>query len=165
SNEKMSSWTVSYKSQVSAARMFKAAILDWHNLGPKLAPEIFQVGGTGVDGDHSRVGRIRQFSFTSAIPHFSHVKERLDFVDHDNFEYKASFVDGGQLGTKMESIVVHCKIVPSSSTGCICTVVTTAKPLPGIGADGEAVKWAKESVTKHFQMAENYLRANPDAYN
>ena len=56
-------WSVEVESCVSASRMFKAAILDWHNLGPKVAPEVI-VSGTGVEGEGG-VGSVRELKFTS----------------------------------------------------------------------------------------------------
>ena len=57
------SWNVEIESQVDAARLFKASMLDWHNLGPKVAPDVL-ASATGVEGDGG-VGSIRQLNFTS----------------------------------------------------------------------------------------------------
>lgn len=35
-----SSWSCEIESPVPDARLFKAAVLDWHSLAPKLVPEI-----------------------------------------------------------------------------------------------------------------------------
>ncbi|KAF3322742.1 hypothetical protein FCM35_KLT12731 [Carex littledalei] len=34
------SWTCEIESVADAARLFKAGILDWHNLAPKIAPQV-----------------------------------------------------------------------------------------------------------------------------
>jgi len=154
------SWTVEIKSSVSADRTFKAAILDWHNLGPEIAPEILL--SSTLEGD------IRQLNFTSAMP-FTYMKEKVDFVDHKLFECESTITEGGHLGTRLESASVTYKIVEATSgEGCIITVVTTTKPLPGIELTDEAagvIDKAKEAVVKHFKAAEAYLLANPDKYN
>jgi len=153
------SWTVEIKSSVSADRMFNAAILDWHNLGPKIAPEILL--SSTVEGD------FRQLNFTSAMP-FTYTKEKMDFVDHQLFECESSITEGGHLGTRLESASVKYKIVEATSgEGCIITVVTTTKPLPDIELKDEAagvIDKAKEAVVKHFKAAEAYLLANPESY-
>ncbi|XP_008790865.1 pathogenesis-related protein 1-like [Phoenix dactylifera] len=155
-----SSWSHEIKSPVPAARLFKAAVLDWHNLAPKLVPDII-VSAAGIEGDGG-VGSVRQFQFSSAMP-FSYVKERLDFVDFDRFECKQSLVEGGDIGTKIESASSHFKFEQSSNGGCVCKVVATYKLLPGVEVKDEITK-AKETLTGIFKAAEAYLLANPAAY-
>ena len=153
------SWSVVIESPVSAPRLFRAAILDWHNLGPKLVPEII-ASGTGESGDGG-VGSVRQLNFTSVMP-FSYVKERLDFIDHDKFECKSTIIEGGHLGTRLESASAHFKVEPTSAGGSIVTVTTNTKPLPGIEADEEVIAAAKGAIEKHFRAAEAYLRPGAD---
>ncbi|XP_008790863.1 pathogenesis-related protein 1-like [Phoenix dactylifera] len=152
-------WNLEVESQAPAPRLFKA-VLDWHNLAAKLLPDIV-ASAAGVHGDGS-VGSVRQINFTSAMP-FSYVKERLDFVDFDKFECKHSLVEGGDLGKKIESASTHFKFEKSSKGGCVCKVVTTYKPLPGVDNKDEIAK-GKEAVIGTIKAAEAYLLANPGAY-
>ncbi|KAG1371301.1 pathogenesis-related protein 1-like [Cocos nucifera] len=161
-----STWTLEIESPAPAARLFKA-LLDWHNLAPKLLPNIV-ASAAGVQGDGS-VGSVRQLNFTSgvgaifaAMP-FGYVKERLDFVDFDKFECKHSLVEGGDLGKKIESASTQFKFEQTSKGGCVCKVVTTYKPLPGVENKDEVAK-GKEAVTGTIKAAEAYLLANPGAY-
>lgn len=94
---------------------------------------------------------------------FSYVKERLDFIDHDKFECKNSLVEGGHLGTKLESATSHFKFVPSNNGGCVVKVEATYKLLPGVAATDEIAK-AKEGVTGLIKATEAFLLANPTAY-
>jgi hypothetical protein len=55
------SFTFEIESAAPAARLFKAAGIDWHNLGPKLAPEKI-VSAVVLDGE-GNVGSVRQFNF------------------------------------------------------------------------------------------------------
>jgi len=57
------SWTLEIASPVAAPRLFRAAVLDWHNLAPKLASHVV-ASAHPVEGDGG-VGSIRQFNFTS----------------------------------------------------------------------------------------------------
>ena len=155
-----STWTYEIESPVSASRLFKAALVDWHNLGPKLAPHIIVSAGS-VEGDGS-VGSVREFKFTSAVP-FSHIKERLDFADHEKFECKQTVVEGGGIGVSIESMSTHIKIEPNSKGGCVCKVVQTCKLLPGVKIEEEQAK-TKETASSIIKTAEAYLVANPDAY-
>ncbi|XP_010910747.2 pathogenesis-related protein 1 [Elaeis guineensis] len=154
-----STWTLEIESPAPAARLFKA-VLDWHNLAPKLLPNIV-ASAVGVQGDGS-IGSVRQINFTSAMP-FGYVKERLDFVDFDKFECKQSLVEGGDLGKKIESASSQFKFEQTSNAGCVCKVVTTYKPLPGVENKDEVAK-GKEAVTGIIKAAEAYLLANPGAY-
>nr|XP_010911543.1 pathogenesis-related protein 1 [Elaeis guineensis] len=154
-----STWTLEIESPAPAARLFKA-VLDWHNLAPKLLPNIV-ASAVGVQGDGS-VGSVRQLNFTSAMP-FGYVKERLDFVDFDKFEFKQSLVEGGDLGKKIESASSQFKFEQTRKGGCVCKVVTTYKPLPGVENKDEVAK-GKEAVTGTIKAAEAYLLDNPGAY-
>ncbi|CAL9047226.1 pathogenesis-related protein 1-like [Musa acuminata AAA Group] len=155
------SWTLEIESSVEASRLFKAAVLDWHSLAPKIAPEIV-VSGAVIEGEGS-VGAVRQLNFSPALP-FGYVKERLDFVDMDKFECKQTLVEGGHIGSKLETATSHFKFQPTAGGGCVLKVVTTYKLLPGAEDDqGETMK-SKETVTGIIKAAEAYLLANPDAY-
>nr|CAA10721.1 intracellular pathogenesis-related protein, isoform 7 [Asparagus officinalis] len=153
------SWSHEVAANVPSGKLFKAAMLDWHNLGPKIVPD-FIAGGSVVSGDGS-VGTIREIKINNPAIPFSYVKERLDFVDHDKFEVKQTLVEGGGLGKQFESASTHFKFEPLSNNGCIVKVTATYKLLPGVNV--ESAK-AKEGVTHHIKAAEAYLLANPTAY-
>ncbi|KAG1371295.1 Pathogenesis-related protein 1 [Cocos nucifera] len=148
-----SSWSHEIESPVPAARLFKAAVLDWHNLAPMLIPEIV-VSAAGIEGDGG-VGSVRQFQFSSGI--------KAQNVDFDKLECKQSPVEGGDIGTKIESASSHFKLETSSNGGCVCKVVATYKLLPGVEVKDEITK-AKETLTGIFRAAEAYLLANPASY-
>ncbi|XP_020276729.1 pathogenesis-related protein 1-like [Asparagus officinalis] len=152
----MSSSAVSHEieSSVSAARLFKASMIEWHNLAPKILPEIVSSASVvAVDGG---VGSIRQINFTSVLNY-------LMLVDEANFECKSSLIEGGDLGTKLESASSHFKLVPSSNGGCVVKLEGTFKVLPGVETTDEVAK-GKEMMTNAIKAAEAYLVANPTAY-
>lgn len=93
----------------------------------------------------------------------SYVKEHLDLVDHDKFECKNSLVEGGDLGTKLESATPHFKLEPLSNGGCVVEVAATYKVLPGAVVIDET-RQRGEGVTGLIKAAEGYLLANPSAY-
>jgi hypothetical protein len=57
------SWTLEISSPVAAPRLFRAAVMDWHTLAPKLASHVVASAHI-VQGD-AHVGSVRQFNFTS----------------------------------------------------------------------------------------------------
>ena len=154
------SWNHEVEAAVPAGRLFKASMLDWHNLGPKVVPDI--IAGGSVSGER-KVGSIRELKFTSAVP-FSHLKERLEFVDEEKFEIKSSVLEGGNLGKEVESASTHFKFESSANGGTIVKVVATYKLLPGVQPSADETAKAKDAVTKHIKAAEAYLLANPTAY-
>ena len=57
------SWTHEIESPVAASRLFRAGVMDWHTLAPKLAPHIV-ASAHPVEGEGG-IGSVRQFNFTS----------------------------------------------------------------------------------------------------
>ncbi|KAG0551469.1 hypothetical protein BDA96_01G426500 [Sorghum bicolor] len=155
------SWTLEIPSPVAAPRLFRAAVMDWHNLAPKVASHVV-TSAHPVEGDGG-VGSVRQFNFTSFMP-FSFMKEKLESLDVDKCECKSTLVEGGGIGVAVETAASHIKVEPAAGGGSVVKVESTYKLLPGVDVKGEEVK-AKEAVTAIFKGAEAYLVANPDAYN
>ncbi|VAI71741.1 unnamed protein product [Triticum turgidum subsp. durum] len=159
------SWTHEIESAVTAPRLFRAGVMDWHTLAPKLAPQIV-ASAHPVEGEGG-IGSVRQFNFTSvdlaAMP-FNLMKERLEFIDADKCECKSTLIEGGGIGMAIETATSHIKVEPAANGGSIVKVESTYKLLPGVEVNDEITK-AKDSVTAIFKAAEAYLIANPDAYN
>ncbi|KAM0899193.1 hypothetical protein ACQ4PT_021488 [Festuca glaucescens] len=155
------SWTLEIESPVAAPRLFKAGVMDWHTLAPKLAPHII-ASAHPVEGEGG-VGSVRQFNFTSAMP-FSVMKEKLDFLDMEKCECKSTLLEGGGIGITIETATSHIKVEATANGGSVVKVETTYKLLPGAEVKDEITN-AKDSLTNIFKAAEAYLIANPDAYN
>jgi hypothetical protein len=155
------SWTLEIESPVAAPRLFKAGVMDWHTLAPKLAPHII-ASAHPIEGEGG-VGSVRQFNFTSAMP-FSIMKEKLDFLDMEKCECKSTLLEGGGIGITIETATSHIKVEATANGGSVVKVETTYKLLPGAEVKDEITN-AKDSLTNIFKGAEAYLIANPDAYN
>jgi hypothetical protein len=56
------SWTLEIASPVAAPRLFRAAVMDWHTLAPKLVADVV-ASAHPVEGEGG-VGSVRQFNFT-----------------------------------------------------------------------------------------------------
>lgn len=54
-----------FTSTVAPARMFKAAVLDSHNLEPKVLPDVISSAGL-IHGDGG-VGSVKQYKFTEGL--------------------------------------------------------------------------------------------------
>ncbi|XP_020589569.1 pathogenesis-related protein 1-like [Phalaenopsis equestris] len=154
-----SSWSVEVETKSPAAAVFKATFIDWDKLGPKLLPELI-TGVTLISGDGSP-GSVRQINFSPVVP-FSFVKERLDFIDHEKHEVKVSVVEGGHLGSKLESATSHIKVEPKGN-GSVVKLTATYKAIAGADV-AEDIEKGKEGFIKSVKAVEEYLAANPGTY-
>ncbi|XP_058076552.1 pathogenesis-related protein 1-like [Magnolia sinica] len=146
---------------VTPARMFKASVLDLHNLAPKIMPQV--VSGAGLIEGDGGVGSVKQFKFTDAVP-FSHVNERIDALDKEKLEYKYTVTEGGDVGTKLISAVYHVKFVPAGNGECLIKATAEFTPVSGVQYTDEEANIQKEGVMGMFQAVEAHLLENPDAY-
>ncbi|KAJ0979903.1 hypothetical protein J5N97_015377 [Dioscorea zingiberensis] len=154
------SWSIEIECSVPAVRMFNVSIHGWHIHGSKILPEIIKSGSTiHVDG---AVGSVRQTNFSSAMP-FPYIKERLEFLDVKNMELKQSVIEGGHLGTKIESASTHFKFTPTGSgESCICKMIATYKVLPGVEPSEAEETKVKEEFIRVIKASEAFLLANTD---
>ncbi|KAM0870396.1 hypothetical protein ACQ4PT_040028 [Festuca glaucescens] len=145
------SWTHETESQVAAPRMFRACVMDYHTLAPKLAPHIID-NAHHVEGDGG-VGSIRHYNCGSAVP-FNVVKKKIEFLDVDKCEFKYTIeCDGIDMATW------NIKIKPTANGGSVAKVECTYK-----GANGKDMMLkAKDSGADMFKTVDAYLIANPDA--
>ena len=95
---------------------------------------------------------------------FSVMKERLELLDDEKCECKSTLIEGGGIGSAIETATSHIKVEPAANGGSVVKVDSTYKLLPSVEVNDKITK-AKESVAAIFKAAEAYLIANPDAYN
>ncbi|KAK2970440.1 hypothetical protein RJ640_015536 [Escallonia rubra] len=138
-------------SSISVPKLFKAFVLDSHNLIPKILPAAVKsvefVEGNGGAGSiklitfgegkfpsdeaskhpwfYSKVvRRLKQWSTAWRYPctsQLKHMKQRVDGLDKENFTYSYNVVEGDALMGELESISYHIKVVPSADGGSVCT--------------------------------------------
>ncbi|TVU47368.1 hypothetical protein EJB05_06967, partial [Eragrostis curvula] len=149
------SWTLEIPSPVAAVRLFRAAVMDWHTLAPKLASHVV-ASAHPVEGEGG-VGSVRQFNFTSGMP-FGYMKEKLEFLDADKCECKSTLIEGGGIGVAIETATSHIKVEAAADGGSLVKVNSTYKLLSGVEVNDEIAK-AKESVTAIFKATEAFLIA------
>ncbi|XP_058083250.1 major strawberry allergen Fra a 1.08-like [Magnolia sinica] len=150
-----------FPSPVAPARIFKASVLDIHNLAPKIMPEVVS-SACLLQGDGG-VGSVKHFKFTDAIP-YTHVNERVDLLDKDNFEYKYTVTDGADVGSKLISAVYHVKFETASNGGSVCKVTAEYHTASGVEYTEEELNVGKEGVKGMFKGVEEYLLKNGEAY-
>ncbi|MFQ6658776.1 hypothetical protein Gotur_027894, partial [Gossypium turneri] len=96
----VNSYSDEYSSTIPPARLFKALILDSHNLIPKLMPLAIQ--SIEISGDGG-AGTIRQINFAEGSQ-VKFIKNRVDELDEKNFWFKYSLIEGDGMMDKLEKI-------------------------------------------------------------
>ncbi|KAG6431300.1 hypothetical protein SASPL_109379 [Salvia splendens] len=147
-------------SSISAAKIFKAVVLDVDTLVPKIMPQAIN-NVEVLEGDGG-VGTIKLIHFGEGSQYKS-VKHRVDAIDKENLTHSYSIVEGDVLGEAIESITYHVKIVPTEDGGSICKKRSVYNTKGDAVISEEKIKEGKESASAMFKAIEAYLHANPDA--
>jgi len=155
-----------YESETSSvippARLFKSFVLDADNLLPKVAPQAIQKIET-LEGDGG-VGTVKKTTFGEGSP-FKFVKQKVDVVDHANFIFAYTVMEGDVVSDTIEKATYECKIVAGPNGGSILKSTTNYHTKGDNKIDEEKLKLGKERADSLFKTIESYLLANPDAYN
>ncbi|XP_077214333.1 pathogenesis-related protein STH-21-like [Tasmannia lanceolata] len=152
-------FSLEMESPVAPRRMFNAYAMDSHNILPKILPQVV-TGAAIIEGDGG-VGSLKHFTFSEAIP-YTHVKERMDVVDKDNFEYNYTVIEGGNVGTKLISSVYRTKFEPFGNGGCIIKASAEYETMEGVVYTEDDINVGKTGMMGLFKVLEGYLLASPD---
>ncbi|KAG2726987.1 hypothetical protein I3760_01G138900 [Carya illinoinensis] len=149
-------------SVIPPAKLFKAFILDADNLIPKVVPQAIQASEI-IEGNGGP-GTIKKITFGEGSQ-FKYVKHKIDEVDHTNFTYGYSIIEGDALSNIIEKISYEIKIVASPDGGSILKSTSHYHTIGDHEIKEEQVKAGKEKAAGLFKAVEGYLLAHPDAYN
>ena len=105
------------------------------------------------------------FSLKFSGSQFKYVKHRIDEVDHVNFTYGYSVIEGDALSEVLEKISYEIKIISSPNGGSILKSTSKYHTNGDHEIKEEQDKAGKEKAAGLFKAIENYLSAHPDAYN
>ncbi|KAM0010139.1 putative Bet v I/Major latex protein [Helianthus debilis subsp. tardiflorus] len=158
----VTTFTDEFTSPVPAARLFKALILDAHNLYPKITPLGIKSIDT-IEGDGGP-GSIKQINF-ALDGHATYVKHKVDALDEDKMVYAYTLIEGGELATdKIESISYNMTFESSPSGGCIGNNTSKFHTKEGFEIKEEDIKEGKEKAFGVFKAIEAFLLETPNAY-
>ncbi|KAL5849367.1 hypothetical protein ACOSQ4_007380 [Xanthoceras sorbifolium] len=143
--------------------MFKALILDSHNLVPKLAQQSIKSIDV-IEGNGEEVGCIKQANFCEGGA-FKYMRQRIDALNKDNFLCKYSLIEGDVLGDKIESVVYEAKFEATGNGGCLAKVATEfhVKGDHKIMME-QTIKEGQDLEIGMLKVIETYLLANPEVY-
>ncbi|XP_075642428.1 major strawberry allergen Fra a 1-3-like [Castanea sativa] len=151
----VTTFTQEFTTSAPPSKMFKALILDSHNLIPKLMPQSinsieFVEGDGGVDS-------IEQTNFPEGS-HFKYLKHKIDALDTANFMCKYTLIEGDVLGDKLESVVYTVKFVAAGSgSGSVCKMTSHYNTKGDINLKEEEIKAGKDKAIGMYKVVEEYL--------
>ncbi|CAI9776783.1 unnamed protein product [Fraxinus pennsylvanica] len=151
----------SFKTKVTPDRMFKALILDSHNLCPQLMfSSIKSIEYLQGNGD---AGSIKQLNFTEASP-FRYVKHIIDDLDKEKWSCKFTMIEGDALMDKLEKITYDVKFEPYGYGGCVCRISSEYHTKENVEIKEEDIEFGKDRAIGMYEVVEAYLLAHPRAY-
>ncbi|PKI46035.1 hypothetical protein CRG98_033564 [Punica granatum] len=161
-------FTQEFKTAIAPSRMFRALILDSHNLIPKIAPQGIK-SIEFIQGDGG-AGSIKQTNFADG-GHLKWLKHRIDSVDVEKLVCKYTLIESDIAFDKIESVVYEIESVvyevkfeASSDSGCVCKMTSEYHVKAGAELKEEDIKQGKEKAMGLYKVVKEYLLANPEAY-
>ncbi|PWA66830.1 START-like domain, Bet v I type allergen [Artemisia annua] len=150
-------YTDEHTSSVPPARIFKASIVDSHNLMPKLLPDAIK-SIEFIKGDGG-AGSIKQINFAGGF-----VKHQIDELDEKSLTYKYTLIEGNGISDKIEKVSYDIKFEGLQDGGTISKIITTIYTHGDFEIKDEDLKAGKEKVLGLYKVVEAYLLTTPDAY-
>ncbi|KAK1426186.1 hypothetical protein QVD17_14855 [Tagetes erecta] len=150
-------YTDEHTSPVLPARIFKAAIVDSHNLMPKLLPDAIK-SVEFIKGDGG-AGSIKQINFAGGF-----AKHQIEELDEKALTYKYTLIEGMGISDKIEKVFYDIKFEGSADGGTISKMTTTIYTHGDFEINEEELNAGKEKVLGLYKVVEAYLIKNPDAY-
>ncbi|XP_060210699.1 major allergen Pru ar 1-like [Lycium barbarum] len=154
-------WEIRHCSPIPPSRIFKASIIDSHNLIPKLLPQAIK-RVEFVQGDGG-VGSVKQINLAEGSS-FKSIKYRIDELNEKTFTYKYTLIEGEALIEKLEKITYDVKFEKTVDGGSISKVTSEYYIEGDFKLNEEEIKAGKERVLAMYKAVEAYLLQNPDAY-
>ncbi|OWM88096.1 pathogenesis-related protein STH-21-like [Punica granatum] len=154
-------FTQEFSTPVAPSRMFKALILNSHNLIPKIAPQGIK-SIEFVEGDGA-AGSIKQTNLADG-GHLKWLKHRIDAVDAEKLACKYTLIESDVAFDKIESVVYEVKFEASSDGGCVCKMTSEYHVKEGVELKEEDIKQGKDKAMGLYKVVEEYLLANPNVY-
>ncbi|KAI3738443.1 hypothetical protein L2E82_28475 [Cichorium intybus] len=137
-------YTDEHTSTVTPSRIFKASILDSHNLMPKLLPDVIK-----------SIEIIKGDGF---------VKHEIDELNEKTLTYKYSLIEGMGISDKIEKVSCEIKFEGAPDGGTLSKMTTTIYTHGDFEIKKEELLAGKEKVLGLYKVVEGYLLKNPDAY-
>ncbi|KAM7485276.1 hypothetical protein LguiA_001285 [Lonicera macranthoides] len=150
-----------YTYSISPKRLFKASILDSHNLIPKLMPQAIKSIDI-IQGDGG-TGSIKQINLAQGGK-FSYLKYKIDELNEETYVYNYVLIEGDALTDKLEKITYEVKFEALPNGGTVSKVTSKYYTVGDFAVNEEEIKAGKEKASGMYKAVEAYLVQNPEAY-
>ncbi|KAL5182584.1 Stress-induced protein SAM22 [Glycine soja] len=144
-------------SPVSAAKLYKAIVLDASNVFPKALPNFIKSVET-IEGDGGP-GTIKKLTLAEGL---GYVKHHVDAIDTENYVYNYSVIEGSALSEPLEKICYEYKLVATPDGGSIVKSTSKYYTKGDEQLAEEYVKTGKERSAGFTKAIEDFIQANPD---
>ncbi|XP_073290982.1 major allergen Pru ar 1-like [Primulina huaijiensis] len=148
-------------SPIHPSRIFKASIVDSHNLIPKLMPQAIK--SVDILEGSGGAGSIKQINFAQG-GNFKFVKYRVDELNEESLVYRYTLIEGDALIEKLEKITYEVKLEQTEDGGSVSKVTSKYYTVGDFVLKEDEVKAGKERVLGMYKAVEAFLLQNPDAY-
>ncbi|KAK8946498.1 Major pollen allergen Bet v 1-A [Platanthera zijinensis] len=156
------SFTREHVSPVGIDRIWRAGILDGHNLVPKILPEyITQIELLEGDGG---AGTVKKFHFTEAVKEFKFAVDKTEALDNENHIVKLSVIEGGFIGLRLKSYSFEIKFVVGSAGDTVEKITVDHDTLDDTPLSAEEEDQVLAGIWLMTKAIEEHLLANPTAY-
>ncbi|KAL8481443.1 hypothetical protein ACS0TY_027813 [Phlomoides rotata] len=152
----------SFRTKVTPSRMFKALMLDSHNLVPQLM--FSSIKSIEFLKGNGEPGTIKQMNFTDASE-YNYVKHRIDAIDEEKYTCKYSMIEGDPLTNKLDKITYEVKFDAYGYEGCVFKITSEYYTKDGVEIKEKDIEQGKCRAIGMYEVVEAYLIAHPNAYN
>ncbi|KAF7848951.1 hypothetical protein BT93_L1410 [Corymbia citriodora subsp. variegata] len=151
-------YSMEITSAVAPSRMFKALVLESHNILPKIVPEGIK-SVEFIEGDGG-VGSIKKTNFSESS-HIKYTKHKVEALDAGSFYCKYTMIESDIKFDKIDFVTEEVKFVAAGS-GCVCKMTSEYHIKEGGELKEEDIKKGKDKAMGLYKAVEEYLVANPD---
>lgn len=145
-------------SAISPSRMFKAMVLDRHNVLPKILPESIKSINC-IEGDGG-VGSIEKINWCESS-HIKYMKYKMNALDAGSFYCKGTMIESDLQFDNINFIINEVKFT-ETEMGCVCKLTTKYHVRKGAELGMDVIKKGKDILEGLFKAVEGYLVEYPD---
>ncbi|XP_020686575.1 pathogenesis-related protein 1-like [Dendrobium catenatum] len=156
------SFTFQEVSTVGPDRLWKAGILDAHNLLPKLLPDFISKVEL-LEGDGG-AGTVKKFHFSEAVKEFRFIVDKTEELNNEKYILKQSIIEGGLIGLRLKSYSFEMKLDVGNNGENLQKTTVFYETLDDTPLSAEEQEQISASLSMMTKAVEAYLIANPAAY-
>ncbi|XP_048129321.1 major strawberry allergen Fra a 1-3-like [Rhodamnia argentea] len=152
-------YSLEITSSVAPSRMFKALVLESHNVLPKIVPKGIK-SVEFIEGDGG-VSNIKKTNFAESNSPIKYTTHKVEALDADSLYYKYTMIESDIKFDKIDFVVEEVKFFAAGS-GSVCKVTSEYHVKEGCELKEEEIKKGKDKAMGLYKAVEEYLVANPD---